>query len=62
MRSKDKGVYKHTWYKNLLVLDAREMFISLFNKEDIPAILLKGVPLLGMYMRIREHALLATLI
>ena len=42
-----KGVYKHTWYKNLLVLDAARNVISLFNKEDIPAILLKGVPLLG---------------
>ena len=29
-----KGVYKHTWYKNLLVLDAARNVISLFNKAS----------------------------
>jgi hypothetical protein len=41
-----KGVYKFTWYKNLLIMDTVRKVISSFIKEDIPVILLKGVPLL----------------
>jgi len=41
-----KGVHQFTWYKNLLVIDAVRKVISLFKKENIPVILLKGVPLL----------------
>jgi len=41
-----KGVYKHTWHKNLLVMDSAQNVVSLFNRENIPVILLKGVPLL----------------
>lgn len=42
-----KGIYKHTWYKNLLVTDSAKHVVSLFSKEKIPVILLKGVPLLA---------------
>ncbi|MFA5321745.1 MAG: nucleotidyltransferase family protein [Smithella sp.] len=42
-----KGAHKHTWYKNLLVMDSARNVVSLFNKENIPVILLKGVPLLA---------------
>ena len=41
-----KGVNKFTWYKNLLLIDSVKKIIPLFNKENIPVILLKGVPLL----------------
>jgi hypothetical protein len=42
-----EGVYRFTWHKNLLVIDAARKVISLFNRENIPVILLKGVPLLA---------------
>jgi hypothetical protein len=41
-----KGVHKFTWYRNLLIIDSVRKVIPLFNKENIPVILLKGVPLL----------------
>lgn len=41
-----KGVYKHTWYKNLLVMESTKNVISLLSGENIPVILLKGLPLL----------------
>jgi hypothetical protein len=42
-----RGVYRFTWHKNLLVMDSVRKVISLLNKENIPVIVLKGVPLLA---------------
>lgn len=41
-----KGIYKHTWYKNLLIMDTTKKVVSSFNEENIPVLLLKGVPLI----------------
>ncbi|PKN53586.1 MAG: hypothetical protein CVU55_00230 [Deltaproteobacteria bacterium HGW-Deltaproteobacteria-13] len=41
-----QGAYKFTWYKNLLLMDSLRNVIALLNKENIPVILLKGIPLL----------------
>lgn len=43
---KIRGMYKMAWYKNQLILDSVKSVIDLFNKENIPIILLKGVPLI----------------
>lgn len=43
---KIKGIYNFTWYRNQLVFNAVKNVVSLLNKENIPVILLKGVPLL----------------
>jgi len=47
MTGRIRGAYKFTWYKNLLIIDAAKNVVSLLNKENIPVILLKGVPLLA---------------
>lgn len=41
-----KGMYKMAWYKNQLVFNSLKKIISVFNKENISMILLKGVPIL----------------
>ncbi|MFN8575415.1 MAG: nucleotidyltransferase family protein [Candidatus Sericytochromatia bacterium] len=41
-----KGVYKLSWFKNQLLIEETKKVIDLFNKNNIPTILLKGVPLL----------------
>ena len=46
MAGRIQGAYKFTWYKNLLIINAAKNVVSLLNKENIPVILLKGVPLL----------------
>lgn len=43
---KIKGIYRLTWYKNQLILNATRDLIILLEKENITVILLKGVPLL----------------
>ena len=43
---KVKGMYKMAWYKNQLILNSVKNIVFLLNKENIPVILLKGVPLL----------------
>lgn len=43
---KVKGIYKMAWYKNQLILNSVKNILFLFNKENIPVILIKGVPLL----------------
>ena len=46
MTAKMKGMYRMTWYKNQLILNSVKNIVFMFNKENIPVILLKGVPLL----------------
>lgn len=41
-----KGIYKLAWYKNQLTVNAIKNIILIFNKEKIPVILLKGIPLI----------------
>jgi len=57
-----KGVNKFTWYKNLFLIDSARKIIPLFNKENIPVILLKGVPLLKNVYKNTARGLLAMLI
>lgn len=40
------GIYKYAWYNNQFVINSTKNTVSLLNKENIPAILLKGVPLI----------------
>lgn len=41
-----RGMYKMAWYKNQLILNSVKNVIFLFNKENIPVISLKGIPLI----------------
>lgn len=41
-----KGVYRKTWLKNQLLIDATERVVSLMKKNDIPVAVFKGIPLL----------------
>ncbi|MCH8209006.1 MAG: nucleotidyltransferase family protein [Nitrospinae bacterium] len=40
-----KGIYKYAWAKNQILLKTTSLVLEAFNKENIPTILLKGLPL-----------------
>jgi len=40
-----KGIYRNTWCRNQILLFKLKRLLSLFEKEKIPTLLLKGIPL-----------------
>ncbi len=46
-----KGVYKQAWYKNLSLFNDSKKFLHLFEKNNIPTILLKGTALTVLYYK-----------
>ncbi|MCX6714776.1 MAG: nucleotidyltransferase family protein [Candidatus Uhrbacteria bacterium] len=41
-----KGVYRYAWYKNQRLLESTRQVVELLEKQNIPVLLMKGVPLL----------------
>lgn len=46
-----KGIYRRTWYNNRVLLHAAAGAVQAFQERGIPALLLKGAPLLLLHYR-----------